>query len=159
MKRYKAHWGTPLVVMSSLLTALFLGVAFVGFKQGGTSFWMGLWLLALVVGCALFTIRGYTVTPDAILVHRLFWSTRLPRAGLQSAQIESLPMWLVIRIGNGGFFSCTGWRYSPRLGCYRVFVTDRRRVVMLRYPNRKVAVSPAAPDEFIHELAVPSRVA
>jgi hypothetical protein len=159
MKRYEAHWGTLLVVVSSLLTALFLGLAFVEFKHGGTSFWVGLWLLALVVGCALFAIRGYTVTPDAILVHRLLWSTRLPRAGLQSARVESLPIWLVIRIGNGGFFSCTGWRYSPRLGFYRVFVTDRRHAVVLRYTNRTVVVSPTAPDEFVHDLAVPSRVA
>lgn len=160
MKRYKAHWGTPLVVVSSLLTVFFLGTAIAEFEHGGASSGTGLLLLALVVGCALFTIRGYTVTPHAILVERLLWSTRLPRAGLQSAQIiESLPRWAVIRIGNGGFFSCTGWRYSPRLGFYRVFATDRHRVVMLRYSNRTVAVSPDAPDEFVHDLAVPSRVA
>ncbi|MGD0746064.1 MAG: PH domain-containing protein [Verrucomicrobiota bacterium] len=158
MKHYKAYWATSLVVMSTLLTALFLGLAFVSFKHGGTSSWVGLLLLALVVGCALFAIRGYTVTPDAILVHRLLWATRLPLAGLQSAQVETLP-WLVIRIGNGGFFSCTGWRYSPSLGFYRVFVTCRQAVV-LRYLNRNrtVAVSPATPEEFVRELAIPPHV-
>lgn len=159
MKRYKAHWGMLLIVLSSLLTAWCLGLAFVEFKQGGTSFWTGLWLVALVVGCVLFTIRGYTVTPDAILVHRLLWATRVPRAGLQSAQVEPISLWGGIRIGNGGFFSFTGWNYRPGSGFCRVYLTDRRRVVVLRYPNRKVAVSPAAPEEFVHDLAVPSHVA
>jgi hypothetical protein len=89
-------------------------------------------------------------------VHRLLWTTRLPLAGLQSAQVEPLPVWLVIRIGNGGFFSCTGWRYSPGLGFYRVFVTDHRQAVVVRYPNRTVAISPAAPEEFVHDLTIPS---
>ena len=102
MKRYKAHWGMLLIVLSSLLTAWCLGLAFVEFKQGGTSFWTGLWLVALVVGCVLFTIRGYTVTPDAILVHRLLWATRVPREGLQSAQVEPISLCGGIRIGNGG---------------------------------------------------------
>jgi hypothetical protein len=113
------------------------------------------WLLvALVVGCAFFTIRGYTVTPDAILVHRLVWNTRLPLAGLQSARVERKPRRWGIRIGNGGFFSFSGFHYTPGLGFWRVLVTDHRRLVMLRYPNRMVAISPAAPEDFVRDLAI-----
>ncbi len=108
-KHYNAHWGTLLIVLSTLLTVLLVWLAIAEFKQGTTSAnWVGLYLLALVVGCALFTIRGYTITPDAILVHRLFWATRLPRAGLQSAQFEPFRLRGNIRIGNGGFFSFSG---------------------------------------------------
>lgn len=159
MKHYKAQWGTFLVVMSALQTALCLGLAFVAFRHGGTLSWGGFLLLAVLVGCVFFVIRGYTVTPDAILVHRLLWKTRLPLAGLQSAQSKPLPMWPGLRIGNDGFFSCTGWCYSRGLGFYRVFVTDDRQGVVLRYPNRTVAVSPAAPEEFVHALAIPSHAA
>ena len=46
------------------------------------------WLLPLIVlGCLPFTIRGYAVTEDAILIRRLFWTTRLDRSGLVSAEV------------------------------------------------------------------------
>lgn len=159
-KHYQAHWGWLLIILSTSLTTACMWSAFAEFKQGSTSSnWVGLWLLALVVGCALFTIRGYTITPDAILVHRLFWATRLPRAGLQSAQFEPFRLRGNIRIGNGGFFSFSGWNYKPGLGLCRVFITDHRRVVLLRYPNRLVAISPAAPEEFVRDLALASHAA
>ena len=143
-----------LVILSTLLTAACLGPAFAEFRHGGAESWMGWLLVALVVGCALFTIRGYTITPDAILVHRLVWNTRLPRAGLQSARFDPTPRRWGIRIGNGGFFSFSGFHYTPGLGLWRVLVTDHSRLVMLRYPNRMVAISPAAPEDFVHELVL-----
>jgi hypothetical protein len=153
MKHYEAHWGPSLVVLSTLLTALCLGLAFAEFRREGISAWVGWLLVGLVFGCALFAIRGYTVAPEELLVHRLLWSTRVPLAGLQSARRESLPWWRGIRIGNGGFFSFTGWRYSPGLGLYRVFATNSRDRVVLRYPSRTVVVSPASPDDFVRELS------
>jgi hypothetical protein len=153
MKHYRARWGALLVVLSTLLTVLCLGLACAEFGRHGASAWVGWLLLALVVGCALFTIRGYTLTPEALLVHRLVWTTSVPLAGLQSARRESLPFWRGIRIGNGGFFSFTGWRYSPGLGFYRVFVTNHPDRVVLRYPNRTVVVSPSPADDFVRELA------
>jgi len=153
MKHYKAHWGTSLIVVSSLSTVVCLGIAFVLFKHGGTALWLGLSLLALIVGCALFAIRGYTVTPDAMLVHRLLWMTRLPLAGLQSARFEPNAMrWSIRTFGNGGFFSFSGFYRNKLLGAYRAFVTDRHQTVVLRYGGRTVVVSPSAPEEFAHEL-------
>ena len=91
---------------------------------------------------------------DAILIHRLFWVTRLPLAGLQSARFELGATQWGIRAGNGGFFSCTGFRYNRRLGLYRVFVTDAFRTVVLRYPHLTVVVSPADPEAFVRDLAI-----
>ena len=153
MKHFKAHWDTPLIVMSSLSTFVCLGSASVAFKHGGTSLWVGLSLLALVAGCALFVIRGYTVTPNAILVHRLLWTTRLPLAGLQSVQFEPNAMQRSIRtLGNGGFFSFSGFYRNKLLGAYRAFVTDRHQTVVLRYSGRTVVVSPSSPEEFAYEF-------
>ena len=112
----------------------------------------GTLVLAFLIGCALFTIRGYTVTPDAILIHRLFWATSLPLAGLQSAEFEPRVMRWSIRCGNGGVFSITGFYWSKRLSGYRAFVTDLRRTVVLRYTGRTVVVSPSSPEEFVQEL-------
>jgi hypothetical protein len=83
------------------------------------------------------TVRGYTVTSDTILVQRLFWTTRLPLAGLQSARFEPEAMrWSIRTFGNGGLFSFTGCFRNKLLGAYRAFVTDPRRAVVLRYSGR-----------------------
>lgn len=109
--------------------------------------------MAIFVGSAVFAIRGYTVTVDAILVHRLFWTTRLPLAGLASAKVEPDAMRGSIRtFGNGGVFSFTGFYYRRALGNYRAFVTDPHRTVVLRFPKRTVVLSPVAPEEFVHEI-------
>jgi hypothetical protein len=90
--------------------------------------WVGVLLLVLVLGCALFAICGYTVTADTLLVHRLFWATRLPLRDLQSAQFQPNAMrWSLRLFGNGGFFSFSGLYRNSLLGFYRAFVTDRHR--------------------------------
>lgn len=102
---------------------------------------------------ALFTIRGYTVTPDAILVHRMFWDTRLLRVGLISATVEPEVMnWSLRLCGNGGMFSITGWYWSKRLGRFRAYVTDLNRTVVLRWEKRTAVVSPGDPEGFVREL-------
>jgi len=109
--------------------------------------------MALIVGCALFTVRGYAITPEAILVRRLFWCSRLPRAGLESATFLPGAMKGSIRTcGNGGFYSFTGWYRNRDLGNYRALVTDTAKCVVLRYAGRTIVVSPGEPEEFVAEL-------
>ena len=80
MKNYKAHWSTSLVVISSLATVLCLGITLymVGYFHGWLR-WEGFLPLAIILVAALFTIRGYTITPDAVLVHRLLWTMTVKR--------------------------------------------------------------------------------
>ncbi len=162
MKQYRAPWGTVLVVMSLLVTVLCIGISagawwatFAG-QQPSLIRCAALLPVALLLVTVLFTIRGYAITPDAILVHRLLWDTKLPRVGLESAQVEPDAMRGSLRtFGNGGGFSFSGFYYSKRLGSYRAFVTDLHRTVVLRYANRRVVLSPDAPEDFVRDLAVP----
>jgi len=124
------------------------------FYGRGAVSWAGWLPLVILVGSAPFTIRGYTVTSDAILVHRLFWTTRLPFSGLESAKFEPEAMRGSIRtFGNGGLFSITGYYYNRALGAYRAFVTDQHRTVVLHYSRRTVVVSPSSPEEFVRDIA------
>lgn len=156
MKTYTAPWSPLLVVVSVMATLFCVGMASSVFfyEKHGWEEWV-LWLLpVLAAGCALFTIRGYTVTPEAILVHRLLWSTRLPRKGLKSAEFVPHAMRGSIRTcGNGGFFSFSGFYWNRTWRSYRAYVTDPRRTVVLRYERRTVIISPGAPEDFIRELA------
>jgi hypothetical protein len=161
MKRYEAPWSTSLVLMSVLVTVLLLGVSTIGWWEvAAKSYplvfrWVAVLPLVLLFGAALFTIRGYTISSDAIIVHRLLWSTHLPRIGLESACVEPDVMRGSLRtFGNGGGFSITGLYYNKRLGSYRAFVTDPHRTVVLRYANRRVVVSPEMPERFVNDLRV-----
>ncbi|HMG06367.1 MAG TPA: PH domain-containing protein [Chthoniobacterales bacterium] len=153
MKKYTAPWSTSLIIVSSVATLICLGAAI---SAAWTSRpWMALLPMAIVCGGILFTIRGYTVTPDAILVHRLFWTTRLPLSGLHSAQVEPEAMRRSIRtFGNGGLFSFTGWFRNTTLGAYRAFVTDPHRAVVLQFARRTVVVSPSAPEDFVRDIRI-----
>jgi len=122
--------------------------------------WAAWFPLVVLFSAVPFTIRGYTIAADVLLVHRLFWTTRLPLAGLQSAEFEPEAMRRSIRLfGNAGLFSFTGFFRNKLLGAYRAFVTDQHRTVVMRFLKRTVVVSPAAPEEFVHDLAVSNRSA
>jgi hypothetical protein len=161
MKHYEARWSTSLIVISVLTTVVCLGVTagawlnVAGKHPPGVLGCVVLLPLVILFGTALFTIRGYSISTDTILVHRLLWSTVLPRAGLESAQVEPDAMQGSLRtFGNGGAFSFTGFFYNKRLGSYRAYVTDSRRPVVLRYAKRRVVLSPATPEDFVSDLGI-----
>ena len=160
MKHFKSPWGRSLIIISTAATLLCLGVTIIPWLSaapahlGRFAFWVSLLPLALVVTCALFTIRGYTITQDTLEVHRLLWRTRIPLEGLQSVQFDPHAMRRSIRtFGNGGFFSFTRFFWNKALGAYRAFVTDSERTTVLRFPSRTIVLSPEPEDEFIRELS------
>ena len=157
MQHYTAPWSRLLVVISSFAVLLCGGISGVLLWQnpaGGR--WLQVLPVVLLLGAVPFVIRGYSITADAILVHRCGWTTRLPLAGLGSARAEPNAMSRSIRLfGNGGLFSFTGLFRNKALGNYRAFVTDLRRTVVLRYEKRTVVISPGEPDEFVRDLKLP----
>jgi hypothetical protein len=162
MNTYKAPWGKTLTIVSILVTVLCASVAVLPriiptLDRAGPAIGWLLWLPILMIpACALFTVRGYTITPEAILIHRPFRDTRLPRADLQSATYLPHAMRGSIRTcGNSGFYSVTGWYWSKSLRSYSAFVTDLNRTVVLRFQNRTIVVSPDDPEQFARELDTP----
>lgn len=151
MKRYSAPWSFSLVALSVVAGAICAGTAVLLGRDGYV--WLAILPLLILVLASLFVVRGYSVGPDALLVHRLFWMTRLPLKGLETAQFEPRAMrWSLRTFGNGGLFSFTGFYRNRLLGAYRAFVTNPRRTVVLRFPSRTIVVSPAAPEDFAREL-------
>jgi hypothetical protein len=158
MKIYQAPWGRTLMVVSCLLVALSVAnvVAFQFLlpNEPKALVLLAQWTLPVIVlACLPFMIRSYAITKDSILIRRLFWTTRLGRVGLKSAEVMPKAMSKSLRTcGNSGGFSFTGWYWSKSLGFYRAFVTDLNRTVVLRFDKGTVAVSPGAPEDFVMEL-------
>ncbi len=154
MTTHDAPWSMPLVFISSttsllcLILAVVIGGGFVKLPA-----WVALFPLAFLVVAALFVVRYYIVSQDAVIVQRLFWKTRLPLAGLKSAWHDPMAMTKSMRtFGNGGLFSFTGYYSNKTLGPYRAYVTDPNRAVVMDFGNSKVVVSPRVPEQFIQEI-------
>jgi hypothetical protein len=115
---------------------------------------VGWGMLALLLGAALFVVRGYTIEPDVLAIRRLLWTSHVSLVGLQSAMFTPGAMRRSLRwCGNGGMFSITGWYRSRALGHYQAFVTDLNQTVVLRFATRTVVVSPENPEAFAAEFS------
>ncbi len=148
--------------MSVLSTAILLGVGallastFPRDLLGGRplAFSVGL-IVVVLLGSALFTIRGYELAGSELLVRRLVWATRIPLQDLRSAWADPSAMKRSIRLfGNGGLFAFSGLFSNRKLGRYRAFATDPRNAVVLRFAARTIVVTPDAPQEFLSTLSL-----
>ena len=150
---YAAPWGRPLKITSVFATLLCLGIAAWSFAGPSSIKWVGYLPLAFALGSALFMVRGFELSKDALRVKRLFWTTRLPLADLATAEWDPAAMRRSIRtLGNGGFYSYTGYYRNKALGSYRAYVTDLDRAVVLRFTDRRLVISPDDPAGFLREL-------
>jgi hypothetical protein len=157
LRSFEAPWGAPLKVATILACALLLGQCLAGLLLSKMPLLARVALVVLPpVGigvAALFTIRGYDLTRDSILVVRLFWRTRIPLAGLRDVKENPEAVKRSIRTcGNGGFFSFTGWYYNKQLGKYRMFATDPKRAVVLHFEDRRVVMTPDDPQAFVRSV-------
>lgn len=159
-RRYGAPWGRSLAWATILSSFLLIGVtvfACVAVAREGApafAFWLCASLPLIIIGSALFTIRGYTVDANGLFVHRLLWANQLPWSGLRAVEADPEAMRRGVKTcGNGGLFSFSGRFWSRKLGHYRALVTDPSRAVVLRYEGKTVVVSPDDPGAFVDEVS------
>jgi hypothetical protein len=155
---FAAPWGKSLRFMSWFSAALGLiipGAVYLADKNGHAN-WLPVACLywGIMFITALFVVRSYTLEPNALLIQRLWWVTRLPLAGLQSATFQPKVMRGSLRLfGNGGMFSITGWYRNRALGNYRAYVTELNNTVVLRFAKKTIVVSPDNPEAFAAEIS------
>jgi len=157
---HRAPWSTSLRVLSFLSVAILLLVcasisALVpAWPWGGMPRLLGIYLpLVVLLGAALFVIRGYELDSTELRIQRLLWVTTIPLAGLQRAWHDPTSLFRSLRLfGNGGLFSISGLFWNRNLGRYRAFATHPKRAVVLDLGNRKIVVTPEDPERFLQEL-------
>lgn len=155
---FAAPWSKTLKVVTSLCVVLLTGIALMGvfgLSPRQLPARLGLIILPALIlpGCALFMVRGYTLTEGRLLIHRLGWSSSLDLASLISATPDPLAAAGSIRAcGIGGLFVFCGRFRNRKLGNYRLYATDLQRSVVLHFANRVVVVTPDAPDKFAAEI-------
>ena len=151
---FSAPWGTGVKLVTLFIFAV-LGLSFFLIAQridefGSVAFLILIGELMLLLGGIAFTTSGYIIDGATLEVRRLFWSTRIDLADLQSAEHDPAALKRSLRLfGNGGFFGVSGLFRNKTLGRYRAWITDPSRAVVLRFPDRVVVISPEPPGEFV----------
>lgn len=159
---FKASWSVALKIITLLTSAILLFIAgallfALPEPASGANIPAGtaLLLAGSWAGAALFTIRGYVLTREALLVQRLFWRSTVPLRGLTRASADPKAMSRSLRLfGNGGLFAFSGLFKNRRLGKYRAYATNPAQavVLVLELPSRQVVVTPDATSEFLGAL-------
>jgi hypothetical protein len=165
MTHFTASWSKSLIVASTFATLVCLGVTYAMWTLPMDAslerlrFWLGLLPSAVILVCALFTVRGYSIANCTLLIDRLFWKTRVSLRELRSIKFDPTATRRSIRtFGNGGFFSFTGYFRNKELGSYRAFMTDHRHAVVLRFPSSVIVISPDRPEDFVTTISQYARV-
>lgn len=142
------HFRAPMSSKLKIFTALFL--ALMGAVMVSTPPPASLGVIAILVLTAAFSVRGFTVRPGELLVHRLGWATKVPLAGLVSVEAEPDATAGSIRLfGIGGAFAFVGKFRNETLGNYRAYVTDPDLCVVLDFGSEKLVVTPDSPARFV----------
>lgn len=154
----RLRWTNRLMLVLLVVIAIVdVGVAFSRLVPGPAR-----WLLLgapLLVGGLLFGIAwysrilGYRLEAGELVAIRANRETRIPLAGLVSAEADPEAMaWSIKVVGNDGIGAITGRFRNRRLGAYEALVTDRERAVVLRWPKRCLVVSPDRPEDFVRVI-------
>jgi hypothetical protein len=78
---------------------------------------------------------------------------RYPLAGLLEVGPDPTILRYAIRkFGNGGLGAIRGSYWSKRVGSFHAFLTDTEKAVVLRWPDKVVAVSPADTEFFMYSV-------
>lgn len=155
---FNAPWGWPLKVTTFIASLILLGVSAIGLFSGpeGNVWWitfMAIAPLVMLLVCSLFTIRGYVLDGETLLVQRLLWATTVDLNGLKSAHVDPEAMTKSLRtFGNGGLFCIAGQFSNEKLGGYRALATNTKLAVVLRFRDRTVVITPDCPDGFVKSI-------
>lgn len=143
-----AHFHAPWSLKVKLMTAAV--VAIIGVTYVISPLWASLPVVGILFGCFVFMIRGYSVTEDEILIHRLGWATRFDLSTLQDIYAAPRSMTGSVRtFGVGGLFGYFGWFRNATLGSYRAYATNEEHTVVLELADETIVITPDAPGDFV----------
>jgi len=161
---FKAPWAISLIAITTVISALLLGVILVGLLTGPRSDIA--WIVATVViplvillTSVFFSIRGYAIADATLYIQRIGWNTKIDLRNLTSADVDPQAMRNSLRKwGNGGLFSYSGKFYNRKLGNYQAYATDPSKAVVLKLRDRTIIVTPEHPERFVSQvLAISSK--
>jgi Bacterial PH domain len=107
-------------------------------------------VILFVVG--RFAPTGYRLGTRGVHVERRAGDKIILYGAIRGADRLERPIRAIAMGASKGVFGRFGRFWSPRLGFYRLFVSDARSVVWLHTDRGLVGLSPDRPEEFLERL-------
>ena len=130
--------GVVLTAKTSELTWLFLSLPFS--------------LILLVF--ARYAPTGYVLARDGVHVERRAGATVIPYRAIRGFDRTRRSVYGLTLAGSSGLFGRFGRFWNPRLGFYRLFLTNTEGIVWLETNDGLVGLSPERPDAFVERLSL-----
>ena len=130
--------GVVLTATTSELTWLFLSLPFS--------------LILLVF--SRFAPTGYVLARDGVHVERRAGPRVIPYRAIRGFDCTRRSVSGLTLAGSNGLFGRFGRFWNPRLGSYRLFLTNTETVVWLTTDRGLVGLSPDRPDTFVERLSL-----
>jgi len=105
-----------------------------------------------------FSTKDYQITPDEIIVRRLFGNVKIKRSEILSVEIkEKAQIGSMIRtFGNGGLFGYWGKFSSSKLGSMTWYATRKNRIILIKTINKKrIVITPDEMEQFVADFNSP----
>ncbi|MBT3983893.1 MAG: hypothetical protein HOE90_21230 [Bacteriovoracaceae bacterium] len=155
---FKARWGNALKAISIFCTLVLLSVPIIVYvaqsaQINATTTAVSLLSISALIGCIPFSVRGYRVETNELVILRTFHRDFIPIGEITSIEkIERLPKFTLRVFGNGGLFSFSGNYWSKGIGHFKAYVTNFDNLVMVTAAQKKMLISPDQPDELIAQV-------
>lgn len=95
-------------------------------------------------------LRRYRLVGDELVIERRWLTKRFSLAGLLTTEPDREALRGAWKIwGNDGLGAYAGRFRSKKLGVFNAYVSDPDRAVVLRWPDRRLVVSPVQPGDFV----------
>ncbi|HYE92064.1 MAG TPA: PH domain-containing protein, partial [Terriglobales bacterium] len=104
--------------------------------------------LLVLLAARRFAPTAYWLARDGLHIERRGGPKVIPYAAIHTVDRAPRSIGGLTAVGSNGLFGRFGTFWSPRLGTYRLFITNTDRLVWLATDGGLVAVSPDRPDDF-----------
>jgi len=147
-KTFKAPWDWLLILMTSGVTLLLLGLDY--YTPG---FIPTLITWSIILGALGFGIFGYHIEDKQLKILRLGWSKDIDLSEINTVEIKPYAMTGSVRtFGIGGLFGYVGYFRNSILKGYKAYVTHRDKTVVITTEEEQVVISPDDPEAFVASI-------
>lgn len=147
-KTFKAPWDWLLILMTSGVTLLLLGM---NYFNSGPIPTIITW--SIILGGLGFGIFGYHITAGKLQILRLGWSKDIDLSSIKYVEYKPHAMTGSVRtFGIGGLFGYVGYFRNSILKSYKAYVTHRGKTVVITTEGGEVVISPDDPETFVASI-------
>lgn len=142
---FKAPWDWLLILMTSGITLLLLGL---DYYTVGIISTLVTW--SIILGALGFGIFGYHIEDGELKILRLGWSKNIDLSEIKNVKYSPHAMTGSVRtFGIGGLFGYVGYFRNSILKSYKAYVTHRDKTVVLTTEDGEIVISPDDPEAFV----------